>query len=304
MPISLMDSRKPRVVVGVVGLLYALVGIFLSMVATLFFISLTVLALWFKGTPSWVLQSSIQRRQKKSPYLFNKSPRSVSTPSSFPSGSKTGKYHNSYRSCENTAASRTDSSPLPQYWPTEHGGNVTSDIKPTIITLPLINPQHIHDHTPLLQARRPPRISTSKAYINFAERSRPSFCLSNLRPPWGDKRPKIYRCVSSPHLTTSVCPFPLSREEKVSYIVMKKFKRLRKAPSVPNYLGSTPGKGFTCSRILVRKHSQPLRTQPYEAPYFFPTPVPKRDIPRRVRSTRTRTRPQSPRSLSLVPNLR
>jgi len=107
--------------------------------------------------------------------------------------------------------------------------------------------------------------------------NRHKFRLGKFKPTWGEKRPDnqptIHRCCSSPVLTTPVDP--LSPTKKKSCLLGKKSsKNLRKIASVPSEFGPT-------NRPLEKKKSQPLRTQPYEAPYFFPPPMPIEKLPSR-----------------------
>ncbi|KAJ8508775.1 hypothetical protein ONZ45_g8984 [Pleurotus djamor] len=84
---------------------------------------------------------------------------------------------------------------------------------------------------------------------------------------------------SSPH--ASPCATASSNLQSLvkgasSLIVPKptKGKALRKVPSIPTNQPPTL-RVWPASPTLKTKHSQPLRTQPYEAPYFFPMPVPE-----------------------------
>jgi hypothetical protein len=77
---------------------------------------------------------------------------------------------------------------------------------------------------------------------------------------------------------------PSPNKQKTSVPVKKKSsKNLRKIASVPSGLGKCFFYVIRMvlillvgpkSRPLEKKKSQPLRTQPYEAPYFFPPPIP------------------------------
>ena len=144
---------------------------------------------------------------------------------------------------------------------------------------------------------------------------RQKFRLGKLKPTWGEKRPNkptIHRCCSSPVLTSPVDPLSPNKK-KPSLLVKKSSKNLRKTASVPSGLGNffvanVLNNTVLIHRLLVgpsppsrpleKKKSQPLRTQPYEAPYFFPPPMPIEKIPSRGQLPRSHTLPPRNRQRS------
>lgn len=124
-----------------------------------------------------------------------------------------------------------------------------------------------------------------------------SFKLSNL---WGEKRLKpLQRCVSSPHLVNTRSraelrkPLPLGKRSKPFY------KEIFDNSNPPC---SSSSLTITEKKHLEKKKSQTLRTQPYEAPYFFPPPTSltaEFGAPKRPNPVRSRTMPSESRSTSL-----
>ncbi|KAG6842435.1 hypothetical protein C0991_007565 [Blastosporella zonata] len=102
--------------------------------------------------------------------------------------------------------------------------------------------------------------------------------LSQLNP-LRDKHPKLQHCASSPHLAsphlTSNPPLPVPTRKKSRPFC----KDVGSPPSTPNRSVSCP---IVKKSSIEKKKSQTLRTQPYEAPYFFPPPT---EEPKRRRST-------------------
>lgn len=151
-------------------------------------------------------------------------------------------------------------------------------------------------------------------------KSRQGLKLCKLKPTWGETRPNsqrtIPRPVSSPALTDSgysSSPPPPSTKPKPSVLVKKKSsKHLRKVSSVPNEMREfcmwyfVRWLSFTV--VIVGPKSCPSekkRTQPYEAPYFFPPPIPIEKTSSRGKLPRTQTlpSPQRQRLTSPVPPL-
>jgi hypothetical protein len=267
----------------------------------------------------------LHKRQGSLPQLFDKHSDSSTASSAAPSTPK-NRDHGLDNPGVQIAHTRTGS--LPSEAPHQRVGHaqdnlqLKSSLKPSFITLPSDDLQLPPFRNSISETSRPPRISTSEAYLSISDDNRSGFRLSNLTPPWKEKRPKIYRCVSSPHLTTSEAPWspPHNEQRMPSFLVKKKSKNLRKMPSVPDrpHLSSDKRKlcfaahrgvlsltfvfaGSTSCPVVAKKRPQPLRTQPYEAPYFFPSPVPTHDTPRRERPNRTRTLPPPQRRRSPPP---
>lgn len=220
-----------------------------SVVAILLALLVAVPAPRLRDAPPRIMSPS---NYQEKPASFNNLAESSSVSSSAPSTSKNGELDTTLSKVNDTPVSRAGSFPFqPQHQRVERDHKIKPNLKPTIITLPPI--ELLHDRTSESETSRPPRISTSEAYLSVSDDSRSGFRLANLRPPWGDKRPKVYRCVSSPHLTARAAPLPPPREERASFLVKKKSKTLRKALSIPNRPGSPPNKSK--DSCLIRRLS-------------------------------------------------
>jgi len=124
---------------------------------------------------------------------------------------------------------------------------------------------------------------------------RPVFRLANLWIKDKEKdRPRVSRRGSAPQLRTGRLPKSpaptfvrpktthkasssdetLSDSQKCSS-KLKRRKPIRKVPSVPGSVEEKLATKFdSFTRTIEKKKSLPLRTQPYEAPFFCPPPLP------------------------------
>ncbi|TFK41886.1 hypothetical protein BDQ12DRAFT_719916 [Crucibulum laeve] len=144
----------------------------------------------------------------------------------------------------------------------------------------------------------PPQLSEQPS----SESHRHCFKLSHLKHHWAEKKkPKMNRCLSSPDLSgrhssrsSSETPPPLPTRtisEGESIVFAKIQSKPIKSPQMETRTSeekpSVKSKS-SFSRSVEKKRSQPLRarTQPYEAPYFFPQPVPMPKTDRSRPSTR------------------
>jgi len=131
--------------------------------------------------------------------------------------------------------------------------------------------------------------------ISSVPESRQGLGLCKLKPNWAETRPVsrriILRPVSSPALTdsgdTSSPPRPDTKSKPSVLVKKKSSKYLRKVSSVPEEMRPK------CRP--EKKKSQPSRTQPYEAPYFFPPPIPIDRTSSRGKLPRTQTLPSPQR---------
>ncbi|KAF8079009.1 hypothetical protein FPV67DRAFT_1690750 [Lyophyllum atratum] len=300
-----MEARAHRVVVSTAGFLFASVGFSLSVLAILFALLTPILfAESTKPSPS-VVATLEKRRARQVPVSVKPSSEISSTPSLAPS---TPGQREAIPDVAITTHNDVRSPPSPS-------GRVTLPPslkrKPTTITFV----QDLHmTSLPASSSKAANPICSERVLIpsELEEiRSGSGFKLSNLKPSWAEKRPKLYRAVSSPHLTSSP-PLPLpARDEprKPSPLGKKRSKPLRK-----DIMDDTTARSASCPVVTIaekkpveKKKSQTLRTQPYEAPYFFPPPVPS--IPasealRRRKPTRSRTQPPRGRSASPSPTPR
>ncbi|RDB28471.1 hypothetical protein Hypma_015925 [Hypsizygus marmoreus] len=277
------------VIAGAAGFVYASIGFSLSVLAIL--LGLLTPARFtpppFEGSKPPALSNLSEKRRGRALYTNSKDSSDASISSSAPS---TPKDLETYPSVAIVSSTNT---PLPRspspYQRVEHADDPSfpkSNRKPTTVTF-------IEDSlkSPSASTRTAKPLPSERICLP-SEDGQNGFKISSLKPPWGDKRRKIYRCVSSPHLTTANPPIPspvtLEEEQKLPPLLKKKSKTLRKAPSHP----STPRSASCPTIALVEKKQRPpaLRTQPYEAPYFFPPPIPN-SPPQQRKPVRSRTLP-------------
>jgi hypothetical protein len=149
--------------------------------------------------------------------------------------------------------------------------------------------------------------------ISSVPESRQGLGLCKLKPNWAETRPVsrriILRPVSSPALTdsgdTSSPPRPDTKSKPLVLVKKKSSKYLRKVSSVPEEMRKFCMCYFVWWLFTVviagpkcrpeKKKSQPSRTQPYEAPYFFPPPIPIDRTSSRGKLPRTQTLPSPQR---------
>ncbi|KAF8899120.1 hypothetical protein BD779DRAFT_1666846 [Infundibulicybe gibba] len=134
-------------------------------------------------------------------------------------------------------------------------------------------------------------------FIVSSEEDHHIFRFSNLKPPWVEKKPKARRCLSSSSSqsadeTDQIPPNPPEIHDGSAKPRVEK-------EQTKNLLLRTKSAPNICP-VVEKKRSQPLRTQPYAAPYFLPPPVPTLR-----KMTRSRTLPppehRSPRLRSQSP---
>lgn len=150
---------------------------------------------------------------------------------------------------------------------------------------------------PNLPRRRPSPPADS------ANRSASTFRLNDLKRSWGSEKPKIYRSASSPHLMEFAqqdrCDLKDHSQNKVRPVLSgksnKKSLKQDKRPSTAHSQFSSSRFFASFPKNIEKKRSQTIsRTQPYDAPYFVPPPVPpipSHDVVRAKETKRSATLP-------------
>lgn len=240
-----MASRSQRMFVGAAGLIFAVVGFFLSILA----IALAIVV------PVQRLEPPVEHASPRAVKLLSnkRSSNSSASPSSMPSTPRSTDRDN-HPKVSMAFHVRLESSPFRQ-GRLVHAEESPSKSRPTENSL-------LQDNS-----TSPP----TSCEISCASENCQGFRLRRLKPTWGgkllDSHLIMQRSLSSPFLTSAVDPPSLIKREPSSVLVTKKSsKNLHRISSVSSGLGLK-------SRRLEKKKLPPLRTQPYEAPYFFPSPM-------------------------------
>ncbi|KAG5647682.1 hypothetical protein DXG03_008405 [Asterophora parasitica] len=198
------DTRVHRAVVSTAGFVFASLGFSLSVLAILFaFVTPTLFAEVIKP-PASALETAAERRARRSHI--------VSKQSSRVSISSNSKGTDAVLKVTISNVDQPSSSPSPPPHPISHAKDTARPSikrKPTTITF-------IHDIFDTTSPSSSKAMSPGERRLALSDgedSGQPSFKLSNLKPMWGDKRQKLPRSASSPHLALpSASPTP-SREE-------------------------------------------------------------------------------------------
>jgi len=296
-----------RMVVSTAGFLFASVGFSLSVLAVLFALFISVFFADSTKPPASVAGMLEKRRARQFPISVRHSEIS-STSSLAPTPKHQGKAPNVTVVANHDCIRSSPSPPPPPPPPTRHTkDNLLPSLtrKPTTVTFV----QDLHTTSlPTSSSRTVNAMSPERILIppEFEE-GRLGFKFSNLKPLWGEKRPKqqLYRVLSSPHLTTNP-PLPVqARGEPPKHSALGK---KRSKPLRPEAGNTSTARSVSCPTVVAaenkrveKKKSQTLRTQPYEAPYFFPPPVPpipNTEAVNRRNPSRSRTLPLRHKSAS------
>ncbi|GLB35790.1 putative histone deacetylase (HDAC) interacting [Lyophyllum shimeji] len=303
-----MEARVRRALVSTAGFLFASVGFSLSVVSVLFALLISPFADSTRPPPS-VATTLEKRRARQSPGSDRLRSEVSSTSSLAPSTSKqTETVPNVAIGVNDDHIKASPSTPAPS--DTRHTDDTLRPSlkrKPTAITFV----QDLHTTSLPTSSSRPSHGASPERILipSESEEGRSSgFKFSNLKPLWGEKRPKqrLQHASSSPHLTSKP-PLPAPTSDgprKPPPLGKKRSKPLRNEtgdPATPRS-ASCPTTEVAENKQVEKKKSQTLRTQPYEAPYFFPPPVPpiphteaiKRRTPSRSRTLPPRHRSASP----------
>jgi hypothetical protein len=180
----------------------------------------------------------------------------------------------------------------------QHLDNQSTTATTTTTFLLISSSQSTTDHG---STRRPfdePSSNDMRRLIDV-DNTRLGFRMSNLKPPWVKEKPRISRSRSSPQLSNQLSS-PSCRQKKSKVkkdkrgpesLEEKPEKALRKVCSTPGLGGESKflfqhydcdESNLNCVEVTmktftqnaVKKRTETLRTQPYEAPYFCAPPIP------------------------------
>lgn len=245
-----MDFRSQGVAVNAVGFLYASVGFFLSVLGAI------LNAFYRHRVPPLAAAKNSHRKGHLDPSL----PRRNRPP------------------CTEAEPALHSQSIVPDITLDQHLDHQSSTTTTTTFLL-ISSSQSTTDYGSTQRPSSPPSSNDLRRLVDV-DGSRVGFRMSNLKPPWAKEKPRISRSRSSPQLSDQLSP-PSSRQKEPK---VKKSKRgpeslegkpekaLRKVCSTPDPGGEITMKAF--SRNAVKKRTETLRTQPYEAPYFCAPPIP------------------------------
>ncbi|KIK07298.1 hypothetical protein K443DRAFT_673561 [Laccaria amethystina LaAM-08-1] len=248
-----MDFRSQGVVVNAVGFLYASVGFFLSVLGA-------ILNAFYRhnAPPLLAAAKNSHRKAQLDPSL----PRRNQPP------------------CTEAEPALRSQSIVPDITLDQHLDNQSTTATTTTTFLLISSSQSTTDHG---STRRPfdePSSNDMRRLIDV-DNTRVGFRMSNLKPPWVKEKPRISRSRSSPQLSNQLSS-PSCRQKKSKVkkdkrgpesLEEKPEKALRKVCSTPG-LGGEKVTMKTFTQNAVKKRTETLRTQPYEAPYFCAPPIP------------------------------
>lgn len=247
-----MDFRSQGVVVNAVGFLYASVGFFLSVLGAI------LNAFYRHNAPPLTATKNSHRKGRLDPSL----PRRNRPP------------------CTEAEPALQPQSIVPDITLDQHLDHQSTNATTTTTTFLLISSsQSTIDHGSTQRPSGEPSSNDIQRLIDV-DGSRVGFRMSNLKPPWVKEKPRISRSRSSPQLSDQLSP-PSSRQKNSKVkkdkreperLEEKPEKTLRKVCSTPGPGGQITMKAFT--QNAVKKRTETLRTQPYEAPYFCAPPIP------------------------------
>ncbi|KAF5385001.1 hypothetical protein D9615_001215 [Tricholomella constricta] len=303
-----MDTRVRRAVVSTAGFLFAFVGFSLSVLAILFAMLTPTLFAEAIKPPASAVETLERRRARQSHVAVKPSSENLSPPPLLPSTLRKTEVIPKVTTA-NHDQQRTLPLPPPQStYPIEDILLPSLKRKPTAITfaqdiglasLPASSSKNAN-----------PTLPERVLIPSECEDGRAGFKLSNLKPLWGEKQPKLSRCVSSPHLA-SKAPLSMPAREgprkpcKPSSLGKKRSKPLSKeTEDLPTSRSVSCPVAPADKKPMEKKKSLILRTQPYEAPYFFPHPIPPisdTEASKRRKPARSRTLPPRHRSTSPSP---
>lgn len=245
-----MDFRSQGVVVNAVGLLYASVGFFLSVLGAI------LNAFYRHNAPPLAAAKIVHKKGHLDPSL----PRRNRPP------------------CTEAEPALRSQSIVPDITLDQHVDHQSTTTTTTTFLL-ISSSQSTSEHGSTQRTSGEPSANDIRRLIDVDD-SRVGFRMSNLKPPWVKEKPRISRSRSSPQLSELLSPSssgqkkskvkkdkrgPESLEEKPE-------KALRKVCRSPSPEGGITMKSFT--QNAVKKRTETLRTQPYEAPYFCAQPIP------------------------------